>query len=180
MPVQPGCDVIVFKCTNSMIWEIWRNALRDSSQRSSYQGREVQSLEHPNRIPQAATQSVIGHVRQKCTPSHMLQMHFRSTRLSNLFGTRRPTPLHRTRRRRADHEPRTMWPLAGHTFQWPNWTTSQPRSAFIIMFCIDLWGFSIDLPYFCYNSSKQKNSVLHILTFQKPSGTQIDQDFLQR
>jgi hypothetical protein len=40
-----------------------------------------------------------------------------------------------------------------------------------IMFCIDLWGFSIDLPYFGYNSVEQETLVLCILTFQGPSGT---------
>jgi hypothetical protein len=46
------------------------------------------------------------------------------------------------------------------------------------MFCIDLWGFSIDPPYFGYNSTEQKNPILRILTFQGPSGTQIDRGFL--
>jgi hypothetical protein len=27
----------------------------------------------------------------------------------------------------------------------------------IIMFCIDLWGFFIDSPYFGYNSAEQEN-----------------------
>jgi hypothetical protein len=36
---------------------------------------------------------------------------------------------------------------------------------FIIMFCIALWGFSIDPPYFGYNSAAQENLVLRILTF---------------
>jgi hypothetical protein len=29
----------------------------------------------------------------------------------------------------------------------------------IIMFYIDLWGFSIDPPYFGYNSAEQENPV---------------------
>jgi hypothetical protein len=45
------------------------------------------------------------------------------------------------------------------------------------MFFIDLWGFSIDPPYFGYNSLEQENPVLHILTFQGPSGTQINLGF---
>jgi hypothetical protein len=32
----------------------------------------------------------------------------------------------------------------------------------IIMFCIDLWGFSIDPPYFGYNSAEPENHVLRI------------------
>jgi hypothetical protein len=47
----------------------------------------------------------------------------------------------------------------------------------IIMYCIDLWGFSINPPYFGYSSAEQKNPILHILTFQGPSGTQIDLEF---
>jgi hypothetical protein len=47
----------------------------------------------------------------------------------------------------------------------------------IIMFFINLWGFSIDPPYFGYNSTEQENPVLHILTFQGPSETQIDLRF---
>jgi hypothetical protein len=35
----------------------------------------------------------------------------------------------------------------------------------IIMFCNDLWGFSIDPPYFGYNSAEQESLVLCILTF---------------
>jgi hypothetical protein len=42
------------------------------------------------------------------------------------------------------------------------------------MFCIDLWGFSIDSPYFGYNSVEREKPVLHILMFQGPCGTQID------
>jgi hypothetical protein len=35
----------------------------------------------------------------------------------------------------------------------------------IIMFCNNLFGFSIDPPYFGYNSVEQENPVLCILTF---------------
>jgi hypothetical protein len=35
----------------------------------------------------------------------------------------------------------------------------------IIMFCINLWGFSIDPPYFGYNSTEQEISVFYILSF---------------
>jgi hypothetical protein len=48
------------------------------------------------------------------------------------------------------------------------------------MFCINLWGFFIDPPYFGYNSTEKEIYVLSILTFQGPSGTQIEQDFLLR
>jgi hypothetical protein len=48
------------------------------------------------------------------------------------------------------------------------------------MFCIDLLGFSIDPPYFGYNSAEQETLILCILTFQEPSGTQIDRGFLWR
>jgi hypothetical protein len=47
----------------------------------------------------------------------------------------------------------------------------------IIMFYIDLWGFSIDPSYFGYNSAEQEITVLCILTFQGPPRTQIDQAF---
>jgi hypothetical protein len=30
------------------------------------------------------------------------------------------------------------------------------------MLCIDLWGFSIDPPYFDYNSAEQENPILRI------------------
>jgi hypothetical protein len=50
----------------------------------------------------------------------------------------------------------------------------------IIMFYIDLWGFSIDPPYFGYNSAKQENTVLCILAFQEPSQTHIDLRFFER
>jgi hypothetical protein len=39
----------------------------------------------------------------------------------------------------------------------------------IIMFYNVLWGFSIDPPYFGYNSAGQENLVLHIFKFQGPS-----------
>jgi hypothetical protein len=39
----------------------------------------------------------------------------------------------------------------------------------IIMFYSDLWGFSIDPPYFGYNSAGQENPVLLIFTFEGPS-----------
>jgi hypothetical protein len=45
------------------------------------------------------------------------------------------------------------------------------------MFCIDLLGFSIDPPYFGYNSVEQENPVLCILTFQGPSQTKFDLGF---
>jgi hypothetical protein len=45
------------------------------------------------------------------------------------------------------------------------------------MFCIDLWGFSIDPPYFGFNSTKQETHVLHIFMFQVPSRTQTEQGF---
>jgi hypothetical protein len=45
------------------------------------------------------------------------------------------------------------------------------------MFCIDLWGFSIDPPYFGYNSTEQETPILCILMFQGPFGNQIDRGF---
>jgi hypothetical protein len=42
-----------------------------------------------------------------------------------------------------------------------------------------LWGFSIDLPYFGYNSAGQENPILRIFMFHEPSGTQIDLGFLE-
>jgi hypothetical protein len=48
------------------------------------------------------------------------------------------------------------------------------------MFYNVLWGFSIDSPYFDYNSTGQENPVLHIFTFQGPSLTQIDLGFFGR
>jgi hypothetical protein len=50
----------------------------------------------------------------------------------------------------------------------------------IIMICYDLWGFSIDPPYFGYNSTEQENPVLYIFTFQEPFQTQIDLGFFGR
>jgi hypothetical protein len=50
----------------------------------------------------------------------------------------------------------------------------------IIMFYINLCGFSFDLPYFGYNSARQENHVLCILMFQEPSGTQINPRFFGR
>jgi hypothetical protein len=41
-----------------------------------------------------------------------------------------------------------------------------------------LWGFSIDHPYFGYNSVGQENNVLCIFKFHEPSRTQIDPEFL--
>jgi hypothetical protein len=41
------------------------------------------------------------------------------------------------------------------------------------------WGFSIDPPYFGYNSAEQEKHVLHIFMFQEPR-TQIDLGFLER
>jgi hypothetical protein len=50
----------------------------------------------------------------------------------------------------------------------------------IIMFYHNLWGFSIDPPYFGYNSAEQETPILCILTFQGPSQTQIDLGFFGR
>jgi hypothetical protein len=47
----------------------------------------------------------------------------------------------------------------------------------IIMFFIDLWGFSLIPFIFVYNSAEQENPVLCILTFQGPSRIQIDRGF---
>jgi hypothetical protein len=33
------------------------------------------------------------------------------------------------------------------------------------MFCIDLWGFYIDPPYFGHNPAEQENPILCILMF---------------
>jgi hypothetical protein len=41
------------------------------------------------------------------------------------------------------------------------------------MICINLWGFSIDPPYFGYNSAGQENLILRILTFQRLSEVHI-------
>jgi hypothetical protein len=46
------------------------------------------------------------------------------------------------------------------------------------MFCIDLWGFFHQSPYFGYNFAKQENPVLCILMFQGHSRTQFDLGFL--
>jgi hypothetical protein len=48
----------------------------------------------------------------------------------------------------------------------------------IIMFCIDLWGFSIYPPYFGYNFIEQKILVLCILMFWGSSRIQIERSFL--
>jgi hypothetical protein len=45
------------------------------------------------------------------------------------------------------------------------------------MFCIDLWDFYIDPPYFGYNSAEQENPILSILMFQGPYRTQFDFGF---
>jgi hypothetical protein len=45
------------------------------------------------------------------------------------------------------------------------------------MFYNDLSGFSIDPPYFGYNSAEQENPVLRIFMFQGPSRTQIKLGF---
>jgi hypothetical protein len=45
------------------------------------------------------------------------------------------------------------------------------------MFYNDLWGFSIDPPYFGYSSTEQENPVLCIFTFQEPSRDQIHLGF---
>jgi hypothetical protein len=45
------------------------------------------------------------------------------------------------------------------------------------MFYNVLWGFSIDPPYFGYNSVEQENPILRIFKFQEPSRTQITWDF---
>jgi hypothetical protein len=36
-----------------------------------------------------------------------------------------------------------------------------PTDDVIIMFCIDIWGFSIDPPYFGYNSAEQETLVVY-------------------
>jgi hypothetical protein len=38
----------------------------------------------------------------------------------------------------------------------------------IIIICNDLWGFSINLSYFGYNSTEQEDPVLFIFMFQEP------------
>jgi hypothetical protein len=47
----------------------------------------------------------------------------------------------------------------------------------VIMFCIDLWGFSIDPPYLGYNTADHETPVLYILTFHGSSKTQIERGF---
>jgi hypothetical protein len=47
----------------------------------------------------------------------------------------------------------------------------------IIMFYNDLWGFSIDPPYFGYNSAEQENPILHILCFKDLPGLKLTWDF---
>jgi hypothetical protein len=42
-----------------------------------------------------------------------------------------------------------------------------------------LWEFSIDPPYFGYNSAGQENPILRIFKFHGPSRTQIDMGFLE-
>jgi hypothetical protein len=49
----------------------------------------------------------------------------------------------------------------------------------IIMIYNVLWGFSIDPPYFGYNSRGKEKPVLRIFVFQGPSWTQIDLGFLE-
>jgi hypothetical protein len=49
-----------------------------------------------------------------------------------------------------------------------------------IIFYNDLWGFSMDPPYFGYNSVEHEKPVLCILTFQESSRTQIDLGFFRR
>jgi hypothetical protein len=46
------------------------------------------------------------------------------------------------------------------------------------MFYNILWGFSIDPPYFGYNSTEWENHVLRIFAFQGPSRSHIDRGFL--
>jgi hypothetical protein len=50
----------------------------------------------------------------------------------------------------------------------------------IIMFYNVLWGFSIDPPYFGYNSAEQETPVFRIFKFHEPCRTQIDPGFLGR
>jgi hypothetical protein len=47
----------------------------------------------------------------------------------------------------------------------------------IIIFCIDLWGFSIGPPYFGYNSTGHENHILCILMFYEHSQTKFDSGF---
>jgi hypothetical protein len=48
------------------------------------------------------------------------------------------------------------------------------------MFYNVVWGFSIDPPYFGYNTTEQENPVLRIFAFLGPSRTQIEMGFLGR
>jgi hypothetical protein len=48
------------------------------------------------------------------------------------------------------------------------------------MFCIDLWGLSIDPLYLVYNSAEQQTPILCIFKFQGPSGTQTELGFFWR
>jgi hypothetical protein len=48
------------------------------------------------------------------------------------------------------------------------------------MFYNVLWEFSIDRPYFGYNTAEQENPILRIFKFQEPFQTQIDLEFLER
>jgi hypothetical protein len=48
------------------------------------------------------------------------------------------------------------------------------------MFYNVLWGFSIDPPYFWFNSAGQENPVLGIFAFQGSTRTQIDLTFFGR
>jgi hypothetical protein len=45
---------------------------------------------------------------------------------------------------------------------------------------LEMYQFSIDPPYFGYNSVEHETPLLFILTFQRPSGTQIDLGFFWR
>jgi hypothetical protein len=48
----------------------------------------------------------------------------------------------------------------------------------IIMFYNVLWGFSVDPPYFGYNSAGQENPVLRIFAFQDLPKLKLTWDFL--
>jgi hypothetical protein len=50
----------------------------------------------------------------------------------------------------------------------------------IFMFCIDLWGFSIDPLYLVHKSTEQETLILCIFKFQGPSGTQTELGFFWR
>ena len=47
------------------------------------------------------------------------------------------------------------------------------------MFCIDLWGLSVDPLSLVYNSTEHENPVLCIFKFQGPYGTQTDLGFFE-